>query len=183
MRIISKPIVIPAVAADGTLFPIEKMRAHVTGQLHLAVSVFVFDGDLLLIQKRASGKYHCGGLWANTCCTHPHWHESLETCAERRLSEELGFTVPLNRHQTVDYAADVGNGLREHERVTLFSASVDRSAIALMPDPEEVEETRWISYGELLADLAEEPGALTPWFRIYLERFPGLKFTTPALAS
>ncbi len=47
-------IYIPAIASDGSLYPIEKMQAHLDGQLHLAVSVFVFDGDLLLIQKRAS---------------------------------------------------------------------------------------------------------------------------------
>jgi isopentenyl-diphosphate delta-isomerase len=176
-------ILIPAVAENGSLFPIEKMRAHELGQLHLAVSVFVFDGDLLLIQKRARGKYHCGGLWANTCCTHPHWRETLEACAARRLDEELGFSVPLARHQTVDYMADVGNGLREHERVTLFSAAVDRDAIDLAPNPDEVEETRWISHADLLRDVEAQPEAFTPWLRIYLDRFPGLSFAPAALAS
>lgn len=176
-------IFIPAVAENGSLFPIEKMQAHVLGQLHLAVSVFVFDGDLLLIQKRASGKYHCGGLWANTCCTHPHWRETLEACAARRLGEELGFSVSLTRHQTVDYMADVGNGLREHERVTLFSAAVDRHAIDLAPNPGEVEETRWISHADLFDETAAQPEAFTPWFRIYLDRFPGLSFAPAALAS
>ena len=45
----TESIYIPAIAGDGSLFPIEKMQAHLDGQLHLAVSVFVFDGDLLLM--------------------------------------------------------------------------------------------------------------------------------------
>jgi isopentenyl-diphosphate delta-isomerase len=183
MRDTQTPIVIPGVAEDGTLFPIEKMQAHVSGQLHLAVSVFVFDGDHLLLQRRARGKYHCGGLWANTCCTHPHWRETLEACAARRLGEELGFSLPLVRQQTVDYAADVGNGLREHERVTLFSATADRHALIVAPDPDEVEETRWITHDDMVREVEASPHTFTPWLRIYLDRFPGLTFERPARAS
>lgn len=173
-------IYIPAVAGDGSLYPIEKMQAHLDGQLHLAVSVFVFDGDLLLIQKRASTKYHCAGLWANTCCTHPHWDESVEDCAERRLTEELGFTLPLTRHQTVEYAADVGEGLKEHERVTLFSAQADSRALQVTPEQGEVEAVRWIGPRDLMREVRERPQDFTPWFRIYLQRFPGLSFAEAA---
>ncbi|MBO3761746.1 isopentenyl-diphosphate delta-isomerase [Ciceribacter sp. L1K22] len=171
---------IPAIAGDGSLYPIDKMKAHVDGLLHLAVSAFVFDGDLLLIQKRAATKYHCPGQWANTCCTHPHWNETLEHCVERRLVEELGFTTPLIRHQTVEYAAEVGSGLREHERVTLFSAQVDRKTLRVEPVASEVEAVRWISQTQLLREVYEQPSLFTPWFRIYLQRFPGLSFAQAA---
>jgi isopentenyl-diphosphate delta-isomerase len=77
----SDEIIIPAIADDGTLFPIEKMEAHRIAQQHLAISVFVFSGTKLLIQQRAKGKYHCPGRWANTCCSHPHWQESVEDAA------------------------------------------------------------------------------------------------------
>lgn len=173
-------IMIPAIAGDGSLYPIEKMQAHLNGQLHLAVSVFVFDGELLLIQKRASSKYHCAGLWANTCCTHPHWDETVEDCAERRLTEELGFTLPLTRHQTVEYAADVGEGLKEHERVTLFSAQVDRRKLHIAPVQSEVEAVRWIGPFKLMREVREKPESFTPWFRIYLQRFPGWSFADAA---
>lgn len=180
MGMIDRPILIPAVAADGSLYPIEKMQAHVTGQLHLAVSIFVFDGAFLLLQKRAQGKYHCGGLWANSCCSHPNWRETVEDCAARRLAEELGLVLPLARHQTVDYAADVGGGLHEHERVTLFSASADRTRLTLSPDPREVEATRWISLSHLRREIARDPDSFTPWLRIYLELFPDLAFARAA---
>ncbi|MEO0978461.1 MAG: isopentenyl-diphosphate Delta-isomerase [Pseudomonadota bacterium] len=173
----NRHIIIPAVADDGSLFPVEKMAAHVQGLLHLAVSVFVFDGDLLLIQKRAAMKYHCGGQWANTCCSHPHWDETVEACAERRLQEELGFSLALTRHQTVEYEASVGNGLSEHERVTLFTAEVDRMKLDIKPNPEEVDAVRWVDAQTLHAEVAQTPDAFTPWFRIYLDRFPELKFS------
>jgi isopentenyl-diphosphate delta-isomerase len=172
----NRHIIIPAIAGDGSLYPVEKMDAHVRGLLHLAVSVFVFDGDALLIQRRAAAKYHCGGQWANTCCSHPHWEESLEACAERRLEEELGFTLPLVRHQTVEYEASVGEGLSEHERVTLFSALADRRSLTVQPNPDEVDAVRWIAPDDLHREVAASPQDFTPWFRIYLERFPSLKF-------
>jgi isopentenyl-diphosphate delta-isomerase len=76
---------------DGKLTPVEKLEAHVKGLRHKAISVFVMRGDQVLLQRRALGKYHTPGLWANTCCTHPFWGEDSETCALRRLDEELGI--------------------------------------------------------------------------------------------
>ena len=170
------PITIPAIAEDGSLYPVEKLKAHADGLFHLAVSVFIFDGDHLLIQKRAASKYHCGGMWANTCCTHPHWDESLDSCARRRLEEELGFDVPLTRRSVVEYSADVGNGLHEHEKVTMYTGTADRAALEIVPNPLEVEDTRWVTRDELHAEIAQYPERFTPWFRIYAERYPELTF-------
>jgi len=169
-------IMIPGIAADGSLYPIEKMKAHEDGSFHLAISAFVFDGDYLLIQRRADHKYHCGGMWANTCCTHPHWGEAISACASRRLEEELGFVVPLEEQLIVEYSADVGGGLHEHERVTMFTGVADRHSLVVRPNRDEVAETRWILAEELHREVADHPGHFTPWFRIYLERYPTLTF-------
>lgn len=168
--------IIPAIAADGSHYPIGKMQAHKEAIFHLAVSVFVFSGDHLLIQRRADAKYHCGGQWANTCCTHPHWDETLASSASRRLREELGFCVPLKVHREVEYAADVGNGLHEHELVTMFTGTADRDRLVIVPNPAEVSETAWVTPADLRADMARNPDAFTPWFRIYAERFPDFRF-------
>ena len=77
---------------DGRLQPLAKLEVHQRGLRHKAVSVFVIEGPRVLIQKRAAGKYHTPGLWANTCCTHPRWEEEAATCAVRRLREELGIS-------------------------------------------------------------------------------------------
>ena len=77
---------------DGNLTPVDKLEVHRRGLRHPAVSVFVMDGSRTLLQRRALGKYHTPGLWANACCTHPHWGEAALDCAARRLYQELGLT-------------------------------------------------------------------------------------------
>ncbi len=150
------------------------MQAHRAGTLHLAVSVFVFDRDDMLIQRRAATKYHCGGQWANTCCTHPYWDEPLKEAAQRRLFEELGFRLPLAPAGTLTYATPVTQGLFEHERVQVFAGAADRTRLRLAPNPEEVMETRWTSRAELKSELEAQPQNIAPWFRIYLKRWSEL---------
>jgi isopentenyl-diphosphate delta-isomerase len=165
---------IPGIAPDGSLFPVEKMRAHRDGIRHLAISIFVFSGDDLLIQRRAASKYHCGLQWANTCCTHPNWEEPLEQAAPRRLHEELGIDLALRPASIIDYRADVTAGLVEHERVQVFAGITDRKTLMLAPNPDEVCETRWASVPDLAAEAAAAPECFAPWFRIYLDRWDEL---------
>ena len=173
--------IIPAIGRDGAMFPIDKLDAHRTGQKHLAVSVFVFSGDRLLIQQRAAGKYHCAGQWANTCCTHPHWGESPLACANRRLREELGITgLSLHGRGQIEYRADVGGGMVEHELVDLFVARTD-SAPELTPDRAEVMPTRWIEPAALRHEIEHAPERFTPWLRIYLHEHGGQILGDPPL--
>ncbi len=156
---------------NETLRPVEKLDAHIRGLRHKAISVFVMRSDEILIQRRAMGKYHTPGLWANTCCTHPHWEEESIDCATRRLNEELGITgLDLEYRDRVEYRADVGGGLIEHEVVDVFVAEVkNRPTINL--NPEEVMSTRWVRYNDLVKDVVNEPARYTPWLRIYLDTF------------
>ncbi|SEA34117.1 isopentenyl-diphosphate Delta-isomerase [Rubrimonas cliftonensis] len=170
-------ITIPAIAGDGSLYPVEKLAAHQLGLRHVAISAFVFDGPRLLIQRRALGKYHCGGLWANTVCSHPHWGESPAAAAARRLEEELGLRVGLSPAGEFDYRADVGAGLIEDEHVHMFLGRAGADA-ALYPDPEEVAETRWVTREAMQAEIAAAPERFTPWFRIYVGRWPAFDFGT-----
>ena len=154
---------------DGTLTAVEKLEVHRRGLRHKAVSVFVIRKGELLLQRRALTKYHTPGLWANTCCTHPDWDESPSDCAVRRLEEELGITdlVPEFRDQ-IEYRADVGNGLIEHELVDVFVAeSVEH--LRLEPNPDEVMETRWVRIADLASVVAAAGETFTPWMRIYVE--------------
>ncbi|MEH6739124.1 MAG: isopentenyl-diphosphate Delta-isomerase [Sulfitobacter sp.] len=168
-------ILIPA-WIDGALQPIEKLDAHLRGLRHKAVSVFFMADDALLIQRRALGKYHTPGLWANTCCTHPHWGEDDVTCAVRRMEEELGINnvQPLPRGQ-VEYRADVGGGLIEHELVEVFIVTGSQGT-ALTPNPDEVMDTRWVTLDALRSEIAETPEIFTPWLKIYMEQHSALIF-------
>lgn len=155
---------------DGRLTAVDKLEAHRRGLLHKAVSVFVLCGADVLIQRRAMGKYHTPGLWANTCCTHPRFDEAPEACAERRLAEEMGLTdLTLEHRDRLTYRADVGGGLTEHERVDIFVARVNHR-LTPQPDPDEVMATGWIDMAALAERTRRAPEQYTPWLRIYMDR-------------
>ena len=146
----------------------DKLEAHRAGVLHRAISVFVFDREnRLILQRRAFGKYHSGGQWANTCCSHPRPGESAEEAAHRRLGEELGFDCPLSYRAAIQYRADVGADLIENEFVSAF---VGWHEGPIKPDPDEVSEWRAVELAQLRGEIARNPCAFTPWLRIYIER-------------
>ena len=167
---------------DGRLTPVEKLAVHQRGLRHMAVSVFVMAGREVLIQRRAMAKYHTPGLWANTCCTHPRWGEAAPACASRRLAEELGITgLALRRVGEVEYRADVGGGLTEHEVVEIFVAEAARG-LPITPNPDEVCDTRWVGLDLLDAETRTSPAAFTPWLRIYLAQHKQMIFGAPGNA-
>ncbi|MCK8463271.1 isopentenyl-diphosphate delta-isomerase [Aliiroseovarius sp. S1339] len=155
---------------DGTLTPVEKLSAHVKGLKHKAVSVFLFHAGKVLIQQRAPGKYHTPNKWANTCCTHPHWDEALKDCAIRRLDEELGISgLNLKWVETLEYRADVGGGLIEHEVVDLFVIHAD-TLPQITLNPTEVQAVEWLTRGALEQKIANTPDIFTPWLKIYMSK-------------
>jgi len=161
---------------DGALVPVEKLAAHQRGLRHKAVSVFVMAGDALLIQRRALEKYHTPGLWANTCCTHPQWNEADADCAQRRLNEELGIqSSDLSPRGQVEYRADVGGGLIEHELVEVFVMQATRT-LTVTPNPDEVMDTQWNPLDDLRNQIDATPEIFTPWLRIYMAQHSALIF-------
>ena len=161
---------------DGILQPYEKLAAHQQGLRHKAVSVFIVAGQDILIQQRALGKYHTPGLWANACCTHPEWNEEADACAIRRLDEELGVKHVMPQYcGQVEYRADVGGGLIEHELVEVFLVQTSLN-LEITPNPDEVMATRWIKYDQLITEVAQNPNQFTPWLKIYLAEHSGLIF-------
>jgi len=144
-----------------------KLEAHQNGGvLHRAFSVFVFNSyGQLLMQQRALNKYHAGGLWSNTCCSHPAPGEDVEEAARRRLMEEMGFTCPLDKVFEFTYTADVGNGLTEREYDHVFVGLFDGEPD---PDPKEVFAWRWVDTDFLKRDIRDNPDRYTPWFGLAL---------------
>jgi isopentenyl-diphosphate Delta-isomerase len=163
---------------NETLTPVEKIEVHRRGLRHKAVSVFVMDGENVLIQRRAMGKYHSAGLWANSCCTHPAWGESAQDCAIRRLREELGIVglYPAFRDR-VEYRADVGGGMVEHEVVDIFLGVTERK-MKVTPNPDEVMQVEWVGFYDLTAEVARRPARFTPWLQIYLNEHMNRIFGT-----
>jgi isopentenyl-diphosphate delta-isomerase len=153
-------------AQDRALGVLEKIAAHERGVLHRAFSVFVVrereGGTELLLQLRARGKYHFGGLWTNTCCGHPRQDESPVDAGERRLPEEMNFHCALEPVGSFVYRATSDNGLTEHELDHVLLGRHQGEVPA--PNAEEAERARWVTLPELDRELSAQPAAFTPWF-------------------
>jgi len=154
---------------SGT-YPIEKLDAHVHNVPHVAISIFVFRGERLLLQKRADTKYHSGGLWANTVCSHPRWNEKAHDCASRRLREELGWVVPLQEFGKIDYAARVG-ALYENEHVHCFFGHLYGNDPLADFNRDEVAAIEWLTIPEILQQIESRPESFTAWFTPSHDRF------------
>ncbi|WP_293304849.1 isopentenyl-diphosphate Delta-isomerase [Pedobacter sp. UBA5917] len=153
---------------DVALGQMGKMEAHEKGLLHRAFSVFIFNSkNELLLQQRALSKYHSGGLWTNTCCSHPRMGEANLDAAKRRLMEEMGMDCVLNYLFKFTYKAKFEDGLTEHEVDHVFFGSSDR-----LPEinREEVETFKYVDLETLANDIKVNPGIYTPWLRICLDK-------------
>jgi isopentenyl-diphosphate delta-isomerase len=149
--------------SDRELGTAPKLAAHREGALHRAFSVFLFNsrGETLL-QRRADDKYHSGGLWTNTCCSHPRPGEETAAAASRRLREEMGLSTPLLPLFHFTYRAALGGGLWEHEYDHVFIGRADQDP---RPDPAEVAAWRWASAEEVAREMQSDPDRFTIWFR------------------
>lgn len=84
---------------DREIRLINKKDTHVQGVLHRSLFNFHFHevatSVQLLLQQRAFHKYHSGGLWTNTCCSHAEPNVPIETTASNRLQAEMEFSCPI----------------------------------------------------------------------------------------
>lgn len=153
---------------DHPVGTMEKMEVHEKGLLHRAFSVLIFnDKDELLLQQRAFDKYHCGGLWTNTCCSHPLPEEDVKDAAQRRLQEEMGIVCDLQKSFEFIYRAEFENGLTEHEYDHVFVGVFSGKPVINI---NEVAAWKYVSPDALRKDIADHPDKYTPWFKIILDR-------------
>lgn len=154
---------------DNEIGTREKLSAHLSGELHRAISVFIFNSEKkMLLQRRALNKYHSGGLWTNACCSHPHPGETTMNAAKRRLREEMGMKEEMLKYVfNFTYKAFLDNDLIEHELDHVFIGKTDDIPV---PNTDEVNEWKYISVSELEEDLKENPAVYTHWFKLIFER-------------
>jgi isopentenyl-diphosphate delta-isomerase len=153
---------------DEPLGTMEKMEAHRSASLHRAFSVFIFNskGEMLL-QQRALRKYHSAGLWTNACCSHPAPGEDTRAAAERRLQEEMGFTIELEKLFDFIYQSNFDNGLTEHEFDHVFTGIYEG---VVTPNREEVNDYCYKSIADIKESLQSHPLKYTAWFHLAFPR-------------
>ncbi len=147
-----------------------KEEVHKNGLLHLAFSVFIRHEvtGKLLIQRRAAVKYHAPGLWSNTCCGHPApGGASIAAQAAVRLQQEMGLSLSLTELGSFRYFHQFSETLFEHEFDHVLEGVYSNENIC--PNPEEVDQHRWMSVEELLAEKAAKPKSFSPWFFMALD--------------
>ncbi len=153
---------------DAPIGSMEKLEAHQKGVLHRAFSILLYnDQGELLLQKRAADKYHSGGLWTNTCCSHPRPQESTLEAAQRRLTEEMGIDVPLKQAFSFIYKIDFDSGLTEHELDHVFIGTFNGEPIL---NPAEASEWKYTQPARVMEDIKKHPDKYTFWFRLILSQ-------------
>ena len=154
---------------DNQVGLMPKLEAHEKGVLHRAFSIFIFNSKYeLLLQKRASSKYHSGGLWTNTCCSHPREGEDTLDAANRRLDEEMGIKTSLRKVYDFIYKAELDNQLTEHEFDHVFYGVCDNDPIL---NKDEAEDFKWVDMETLNNDIIINEDNYTVWFKIAFEYF------------
>lgn len=155
--------------SDQALGKMEKHLAHRLNKKHRAFSVFLIDTDgKLILQRRASGKYHSPDLWTNACCGHPRPNEDTLNAAERRLEEEMGIRTSLKYLFSLSYQDQLDNGMWENEYDHVFLGHYTANDFAA--DPAEISEIQKVDIEQLENDIARHPERYTFWFKLLLPR-------------
>ena len=146
-----------------------KLDAHKKGILHRAFSVFVLNNNNeIMLQKRAYNKYHSGGLWTNTCCSHQREGENSIEAGKRRLLEEMGFETELKIITSFIYKVEFENGLTEHELDYLLIGKYLKSPVI---NKQEVADWKWMKVELIADDIKLNPNNYTSWFKIIFDKF------------
>jgi isopentenyl-diphosphate Delta-isomerase len=153
--------------ADHETGTMEKMEAHQKGALHRAFSILLFNskGEILL-QKRSPKKYHSGGLWTNTCCSHPLPGEDIRKAAHRKLKQEMGIDFHPKFAFKFIYKAMLDHNLIEHEYDHVLVGQYDGEP---QINPDEVEDWRFASMNDVREEIKRTPEEYTYWFRAILD--------------
>ena len=144
---------------------IDKSSAHdAGGLLHRAFSLFIFDPEgRLLMQQRSAGKRLWPHYWSNSCCSHPRRGETMEEATGRRMRDELNIQAELEFVYKFTYQASYGDLGAENELCWVY---LGRTGDVIVPNRNEIADTRSMSASELQQELDSNPAQFTPWFKL-----------------
>lgn len=153
---------------DNEKGAVEKLYAHQNAILHRAFSILIYrysKGKIeFLLQKRDKNKYHSGGAWSNSCCSHPRPGEKILDAANRRLYEEMGFNNDLRYVTKILYKESVGDDIYEYELDHLFVGEYSGQSINI--NKNEVEDYCWLSKTAIEEELKSNKDKFSAWFEL-----------------
>ena len=164
--------------ADGTPANRTEERGivHARGLWHRTVHVWIYRcPHTLLFQKRGKNKDSHPGLWDVSAAGHMEAGEDPEQAAVREVKEELGFDINkelLEYRETTSRTMMSNDGAfidNEISFVYLYEFTEQQSKLS--PDPEELDEIRFMEIGELrnMLDREEERKKFVPYDRSYYD--------------
>ena len=133
-----------------------RAEVHALRLRHRAVHVLVFGTDgRVFLQQRSRLKDTSPGLWNSSCSGHLDAGEEYDAAAVRELAEEIGLVVTpatrLVRLVKLTPSRDSG-----WEFAWVYEARGDGPFTL---HPEEISEGRWLTPGEIIAWIGQEPEA------------------------
>ncbi len=155
----------------------EKLATHhVQTPLHLGFSCYLFnDRGQLLLTQRATSKKVWPDVWTNSFCGHPLPGESFPGAISRRAEYELGLGSIDGLQEILgeyQYRTPPYNGIIEHEFCPVWAGRIET---AITPNPEEVQNYRWIAWSALKQEITDQPDRFSYWLK---EQMPLLQKNT-----
>ena len=145
---------------------------HADTPLHLAFSCYLFDdAGRLLLTRRALSKPTWPGAWTNSVCGHPAPGECLDAAVRRRVGDEVGLRAVGVRLllPAFRYRAVMPDGVVENEMCPVLVATAEG---VVDPDPREVEDHRWVDWGDFRRGVLDGSREVSPWCRDQVTQLP-----------
>lgn len=153
-----------------------KLASHTANtKMHLAFSCYIFrkSDNKFLMTQRALSKKVWPGVWTNSVCGHPAPGEPIEVAIRRRAKDELGITdlynieveLPSYTYKTPPY-----NGIIENEFCPVYVAYTEAEFV---PNSEEVEAYKWLTWPEYAQLLVARPDEMSYWCKDQYKQLSG----------
>lgn len=137
---------------------------HAQTPLHLAFSCYIFNNQgQFLLTRRAASKKVWPGVWTNSVCGHPAPEEKITDAINRRLEFELGLPPADNLEVVLPdyrYRTEPFKGIIENEICPVHTGVLDARP---RPNPEEVDDFKWVGWPDLLDDINRDPAPYSFW--------------------
>ncbi|WP_242204434.1 NUDIX hydrolase [Aestuariivivens insulae] len=135
-----------------------KSVIHQKGLYHNTAHVWLYtlDGAILLAQRSAK-KTICPLLWDVSVAGHVDAGETIEQAAIRETKEELSLDISekeLSKIGVFECFQDYPNGIKDYELHNTFICELKTSLSQLVPQPNEVEALKLVSFSEFEGLLA-----------------------------